>query len=56
MSGSEVNGLGRSRALGASHAYYGTVLSIVLLLVSWFIIAHWDQLPQVIDGAMAALT
>jgi hypothetical protein len=56
MSRSEVNGLGRSRALGASHAYYGTVVSIVLLLVSWFIIAHWDQLPQVIDGAMAALT
>ena len=55
MSRSEVNGLGRSRGAGASRAYHGTVLSIVLLLVCWFVIAHWNQLPQLIDSTMAAL-
>jgi hypothetical protein len=39
-----------------SRAYYGTLLLIVLLLVCWFVIGHWDQLPQLIDNTMAALT
>jgi len=49
------NGSDRPRATGAGHAYYGTVVSIVLLLVCWFVIGHWSELPQIIDSGLAAL-
>jgi hypothetical protein len=49
------NGSDRSRGTSAAHAYYGTVVSIVLLLVCWFVIGHWRELPQIIDSGLAAL-
>ena len=35
--------------------YYGAVTWIVVLLISWFVIGHWDRLPQLINSTMAAL-
>jgi hypothetical protein len=55
MSRSSGDGLSGPRGAGPSGTYYGTVLSIVLLLAGWFIIGHWNQLPQLIDSTMAAL-
>jgi hypothetical protein len=55
MSRSSGDGLSGPRGAGPSGTYYGTVLSIVLLLAGWFIIGHWSQLPQLIDSTMAAL-
>ena len=53
---SGTNGSNGARGPAMSRAYYGTLLLIVLLLVCWFVIGHWDQLPQLIDNTMAALT
>jgi hypothetical protein len=35
--------------------YYGAVIWIVVLLLCWFVIGHWDRLPQLISSTMAAL-
>jgi hypothetical protein len=51
----QANGADRPRGTTACHTYYGTVVSIVLLLVCWFVIGHWSELPQVIDSTLAAL-
>jgi hypothetical protein len=55
MSRSGMNGSNGPRGPGMSRTYYGTMLLIVLLLVCWFVIGHWNQLPQLIDSTMAAL-
>jgi hypothetical protein len=43
------------RGSDASRMYYGAVIWIVGLLLCWFVIGHWDQLPQLITSTMAAL-
>jgi hypothetical protein len=55
MSRSGIDSSSGPRGSGRSRTYYGPVLSIVLLLACWFIIGHWNQLPQLIDSTMAAL-
>jgi hypothetical protein len=55
MSRPGMKGSSSPRGSGPSHVYYGPVLSIVLMLVCWFIIANWNQLPSLIDSTMAAL-
>jgi hypothetical protein len=55
MSRAGMKGSNNQRGSGPSSAYYGPVLSIVLLLVCWFIIGNWNQLPSLIDSTMAAL-
>lgn len=55
MSRSGMKGSSSQRGSGPSSVYYGPVLSIVLLLVCWFIIGNWNQLPSLIDSTMAAL-
>jgi hypothetical protein len=55
MSRLGMGGSNDPRGAGPSGTYTGTILSIVLLLAGWFIIGHWNQLPQLIDSTMAAL-
>jgi hypothetical protein len=45
---------GRRRS-GRGQPHYGPALWIALLLASWFLIAEWRMLPELITKAMAAL-
>lgn len=44
-----------SRRRPRGHAHYGAVIWIALLLASWFVIAEWHVLPELINHTMAAL-
>ncbi len=55
MSRVEPDDQGGPRRSAAKHVYYGPVLCIGLLLVCWFLIVDWQDLPQVIGSTMAAI-
>jgi hypothetical protein len=43
------------KAAGGPKAFAMPMLGIAVLLLSYFILADWDQVPTLISGALAAV-